>query len=286
MKVRIAVALGLALINPAQGSERDQAGSPAGSDRDAHLISAFFGLDNGLPMGANVLCLGAGGQDGMPVVLSRTIDPETLDPEDFSVTTSAGVENIPHCVTLRPATDAGEGRTVLLIGEFGNAPDGPPARVRIVGDLMSGKAAGEQINFRGAEVHVIPLEDGPSLVWAEIVDKDVWSVRGRGTACPSGSQQVVRVTWAGGVRLPGRAEPGDPERALYRVNVTHPDGSTEAITPAALADLNDNDNNHLLCLDTLRPATAVTFPAGHLVDPNGDLNPATQVSVWQGNERP
>ena len=59
-----------------------------------------------------------------------------------------------------------------------------------------------------------------------------------------------------------------------------------SIPPTPIADLGDNDNNHLLCLDTSLPATAVTFPAGHLVDPNGDLNPATQVSVQQGNERP
>lgn len=46
---------------------------------------------------------------------------------------------------------------------------------------------------------------------------------------------------------------------------------------AALADLGDADNNHLLCLDTTTPATGVTFPAGHLVDPKGDLNADSKV---------
>ena len=48
---------------------------------------------------------------------------------------------------------------------------------------------------------------------------------------------------------------------------------------AALADLNDADNNHFLCLDTTTPSTAVAFPAGHLVDPNGDLNTDSKVMV-------
>ena len=47
----------------------------------------------------------------------------------------------------------------------------------------------------------------------------------------------------------------------------------------ALADLGDADNNHFLCLDTTTPATAVAFPAGHLVDPNGDLNADSKVMV-------
>lgn len=48
---------------------------------------------------------------------------------------------------------------------------------------------------------------------------------------------------------------------------------------AVLAELRDNDNNHYLCLDTLVPATAVAFPAGHLVDPNGDLNSESKVRI-------
>ena len=100
----------------------------------ASLLSAFFGLDNALPFRANLLCLGASGLDGMPVVLSRTIEPDSLQPEDFQIVTKSEVIHSPHCVTLRPAQDAGELRTVLLIGEFGNVDDDPPALVRVVGD--------------------------------------------------------------------------------------------------------------------------------------------------------
>jgi hypothetical protein len=89
----------------------------------------------------------------------------------------------------------------------------------------------------------------------------------------------VRATWAGGVRLPSGDEAGDAERQLYRVTVVRPDDTRVDVAPFALADLNDNDNNHSLCLDVKGTAIAVTFPAGHLVDPNRDVNPETRVEV-------
>ncbi len=58
-----------------------------------------------------------------------------------------------------------------------------------------------------------------------------------------------------------------------------PDGTRDETASAALAELGDSDNNHLLCLGTADPAVSVTFPAGHLVDPDRDLNPDTQVAV-------
>ena len=209
----------------------------------------------------------------MPVVLSHTVDPETLQPEDFRIVTQSGTERTPICATFRPATDAGELRTVLLIGDFGDEADDPPARVLVVDDLYSDGVTGDRVNFLGTQTHVTPLDAGPALVLAEVVPEDVRS------ACPDGVQQVVRVTWAGGVRRPDGADAGDAERALYRVTVERADGSVDEIVPAALADLGDRDNNHLLCLDTSAPAVSVSFPAGHLVDPNLDLNPDTHVAV-------
>ena len=245
----------------------------------ARLLSAFYGLDNGLGAGINRICPGASGQDGMPVVLSHTIDPETLQREDFRVFTRSGAERTPLCVTLAPARDPGELRTVLLIGELGDAANDPPVKVLIVDDLLSDGRTGRPVSFRGMETHVIPLEAGPTLVLAEVVPEDEWSMSGRGSACPAGARQVVRVTWAGGVRLPNGDDPGDAERAVYRVTVKRPDGTRDETAPVALAELGDNDNNHLLCLGTADPAVSVAFPAGHLVDPNRDLNPDTQVAV-------
>jgi hypothetical protein len=245
--------------------------------QEARLLSAFFGLDNNLPFAANRLCWGASGEDGMPVVFSQTLDADTLQPEDFEVTSKSGEAHTPNCVTLRPAQDAGELRTVLLIGEFGDALDNPPLSVKVVGELLSDGSP--TINFKGTQVDVTPLAEGPSLVLAEPVPKKQWTQETNSTRCPQGIRQIIRVTWNGGVRRPDRGEAGEAERKLYRVEVQQSDGSLVEVTPIALAELEDRDNNHFLCLDTGDPAVAVSFPEGRLVDPNGDLNPYTAVKV-------
>ena len=90
--------------------------------------------------------------------------------------------------------------------------------------------------------------------------------------CPDSSRQVIRVTWTGGVRLPDGKELGETERSLYRIELDGENGQRVSLEPDYLADLEDSDNNHLLCLDSELPAISVSFPAGHLVDPNRDLN--------------
>ncbi|MEL6737853.1 MAG: hypothetical protein AAFO28_02900, partial [Pseudomonadota bacterium] len=49
------------------------------SGREAGLVSAFFGLDQGLPSPAAdwAVCEGAGGADGMPVIFSHEVDVTT-----------------------------------------------------------------------------------------------------------------------------------------------------------------------------------------------------------------
>jgi hypothetical protein len=249
----------------------------AGNTQEARLLSAFFGLDNDLPFRANALCFGASGADGMPVVLSHTVDPDALEPEQFQVVTRSGEVSTPKCVTLRPAYDPGERRTVLLIGEFGDAPDDPPVTVQVVADLLSESTP--SVNFKGTQVDVTPLAAGPSMVLAEAVPRNEWADKRRGTDCPEGIQQVIRVTWDGGVRLLNGDEPGDAQRQLYRVTVKRGDGSSDEISPVDIAELGDGDNNHFLCLDTADPAVSVSFPGGHLIDPNQDLNPDTQVVI-------
>jgi len=251
--------------------------------RSAELLSAFFGLDNGLPrLASRAICRGAFGKDGMPVIFSTEIDHTTMQAGDFRVTMASGATGEMLCVTLLPATDGGELRTVLLVGEFGAAEADPPVSVEIVGHLHSIDGT---LDFRGAQVNVTPLAPGPSLVMAEIADPTAQDLglgqrRTDGDDCPTdGIQQAVRVVWAGGVTLEDGDEPGDAERDLYRVTVRAADGSEREITPAALADLGDGDNNHLLCLDTPDTPISVAFSAGIFTDPNDDLNPATEVAV-------
>ena len=242
------------------------------------LLSAFFGLDNAMPFAINILCFGAAGDDGMPVVLSHRISSDSLRPEQFQITTRSGQLRTPECATLRPAGDPGERRKVLLIGEFGNADTDPPEVVTIVEDLLPDMAA--PLNFKGQSVEVTPLSEGPSMVLAESVDREEWAVDRRGTQCPSeGVRQIIRVTWNGGVRLANRDEPGDAEKGLYSIKMEPEQGESYITHPIAIAELGDNDNHHFLCLDTDDKASAVSFPSGHFIDPNRDLNPDTSVML-------
>ena len=255
----LVVSLLLAVAAPSKASELNlESGVPARdteTGQSPRLLSAFFGLDNDLPFRINLICVGGSGKDGMPVVFSQTLDADTLEPEDFQIVTASGKVNTPRCVTLNPARDASENRTVLLIGEFGDAPKDPPTSVKIVGELLSDGTP--SVDFNGAQIDVTPLAAGPSIVLAQQVAESVWTKKSTSTACPKDSAQVIRVTWNGGVKRPNGDEPGDEERKLYRVTVDRADGSTDDISPAALAELDDNDNNHFLCLDTADPAVSV-----------------------------
>ena len=242
------------------------------------LLSAFFGLDNALPFVVNLLCFGGAGDDGMPVVLSHRISSDSLRPEQFQITTRSGQLKTPECASLRPAGDPGERRTVLLIGEFGNADTDPPEVVTIVEDLLSDTAA--PVNFNGQSVEVTPLNEGPSMVLAESLSQDDWTVDRRGTQCPNdGVKQIIRVTWNGGVRLANGDEPGDTETHLYSVTMEPERGASYITHPIAIAELGDNDNHHFLCMDTDDKASEVSFPSGHFIDPNRDLNPDTRVML-------
>jgi hypothetical protein len=191
-------------------------------------------------------------------------------------------------VTLAPADDPGELRTVLVVGEYGSTDD-QPVKVEIVGDLLS---IDKEVNFRGKSVSVIRLEAGPSMVWAEMAPENEWKLGrkatagpGGGSGCHSRTRQAIRVTWEGGITKPGGEEVDDKERVLYKVVVQDRDGTAAEVTPFALADMGDGDNNHILCLDVDGMPQSVSFPAGHVTDPREDLNPQTTVSVTH-SEKP
>ncbi len=249
--------------------------------QSAKLLSAFHGRD-ALPRVSNVICRGSEGNTGMPVIFSTEIDIATMQAGDFKVTTRSGASGKVHCASVLPATDPGELRTVLLIGQLGPAETDPPVRVDVIGHLHS---IDGMLDFQGVSASVIPLEDGPSIVLAEVVED--WTLVGtlgprrvRGSLCPTeGVVQAVRVTWEGGVTLKDGSEPGEAERDLYTITVEAPDGTRREVKPLALANLGDGDNNHMLCMDTTDRPISVSFPEGVFTDPNDDLNPATKVDV-------
>ncbi len=222
----------------------------------------------------------------MPVIFSHELDVDTLQPGDFRVTTASGSVGQLICVTMLPAIDPGELRTALLVGDYGSAQTDPPVTVEIVGNLHS---IDNTVNFKGASIEVTPLDPGPTLILAETLPKTTWRLgresnggAGSSTGCPTeGVEQIVRVVWAGGVTTVNNEEPGELERNAYSVTVKDANDSTTDVTPFALGDLADNDNNHELCLDTTDVPVSVSFPAGYLTDPNNDLNPVTSIEIIQ-----
>ena len=239
------------------------------------LVSAFFGLDNGLP---GLLCNQPGIMlDGMPVNFIFPIDSSSLSETDFEIIDSLGNIYTPSCVFLAPADEDGENRTVLLLGEFGTAITNPPVEVRVVGDLfttdtVSGESAcSEIINLNGMTTkNVIPLADGPSLFFAQRIDGNL-------NECNSGTQ-TIQVAWNGGV-TPYIS--GDTESDLFQYYVGYSDSSGVLIphVPISIADINDNDNFHQLCFSTSDEIVKISMMALTVEDPNHDPNLYSEIDV-------
>ena len=254
---------------------------PIEKTREAKVLSAFFGLD-ALPAQSLLLYWRGPGKNGMPLVFSQEIEPSTLDNTDFVVSSKNGDTFEVEFVTLKPANEEFELRTVLFIGEYGEHPGNPPVSVKIVGDLMS--RSGQ--NYKGQTIPVIPLPDGPTISYAEhfVIDEDYPYVKsGAGCDCPKEeTEQVVRTVWAGGVRATNGKELGDNE--LESFTVTMVKGSdTLQVKPFKLADLGDGDNNIDLCLKEKGTPILVRAEAGIAIDPRDDVNPKTEkevVSRW------
>lgn len=247
-------------------------------NREAKLLTAFFGLDNALPKRAKRLYRNAPGQDGMPLVFSHELEPNTLQASDFEVTTQNGTKFQVEGATLLPANEEFELRTVLLIGEYGNYPDNPPTSVKIVGDLLSRT----KHNFKGESIAVIPLEDGPILSYAEYFTYDEnypYVEKGRGCDCPKKkTKMVVRTVWAGGVRAINRDELGTSELDDFEVTLLQ-GKDTLLVRPYRFADLDDNDNNIDLCLKETGIPILVKVNENRVIDPRGDANPKTHIEV-------
>ena len=234
------------------------------------ILSAYHGLD-ALPAGANVLCpIAVEGEDGMPVVFSVQIDLNSVMADAFQVETASGEMVTPICATLAPALEMQEQRTVLLVGSFGTR-NAPPLAVEVVGAL-------EDINGQSLQgerfTNITPLEAGPSLVLAERFEVDAPGLVGE---CPTATQQVLQITWDGGVSGPMGSRLGEPQR--LGISVRLQDGQT--VTPIALAD-DDPDNHVLVCLDVATAAVSVAAAPGLFHDPGDDSNPETRIDVDPG----
>jgi len=246
--------------------------------REVKILTAFFGLDNGLTRKANIIYSKAYGKDGMPLVFSHELDPKTIQGSDFEVTTKKGNVYIVEAASLQPANEEFELRTVLLIGEYGSYPDNQPVSVRVIGDLMT--RTGQ--NYKGQSIKVIPLEEGPVLSYAEYFtfdEKYPYVLKGRGCDCPKEeTKTVVKVVWSGGVRAVNGKELGENELNAFTVTLVN-GLDTMKLHPFKLADLGDNENNIDICLK--QPGIPILLEVNEniAIDPNNDKNPKTQIKV-------
>jgi hypothetical protein len=223
------------------------------------MVSAFFGLDNAIQ------ALRYKGADGMPVTFSKRVaDPDSLEPEMFTVISRSGKRVHPLRVTTRPADETSKRHSVLMIGEFGNEPNDPPVKVEVTGHLIL--AGGYDAHDLSAQV--TPLADGPSLVLAYAVSPKDFA----GDFLPE-TKQIVVAVWNGGV------EPMDSvtyKNHLQGYSVETTDGNI--VQPIALGDIG-GDNYEYLYLDTESTALRVSMKSNLLMDPRLDGNPATSVEV-------
>ena len=262
------------------------------AQQDPFIISAFFGLDEELPMAANAAFLpqfnplnaasgdpnranptqaNITGEDGLPIVFSEDLNPASVDPSDFLITTASGETFAPLAASVNPSNEPGELHTVLIAGEFGTAPSGidpgdPPVSLSLVGPLMTV----DGVSISPQSVDVIPLADGPTLVFAETVD-----IAPTADDFVPGSELVLRAIWAGGIVATDGNEVTQDEWSEYVLSGFDDQGNTVELSPFAIGDLNDNDNNHLLYFDQSIIPQTLFLPEGLVIDPNGDANPNT-----------
>lgn len=251
---------------------------PIDSKREAKVLSAFFGLDNALPARAALISPKAPGKDGMPIIFSHELDPATLDESDFKIKTAKGNYFKVEVASFRPAIEAFELRTVLLIGDYGNHPDDEPIEVEIIGDLLT--RSGQ--NFKGQKKNVTPLEKGPFISYAEYFKIDEaypYVSEGNGCDCPKDKTNlVVRTVWAGGVRALNGEELGDNEINNFKVFLQKGKDTLE-IQPFKIADIGDNDNNIDLCIKEEGTPFSVSVKANTAIDPRDDPNEFTTLKI-------
>ena len=246
--------------------------------RKAILLSAFFGLDNAMPQKSMGIWSKAPGKDGMPLVFSHEIDPATLNQNVFQITTQKGNKLNVAFATFKPAIEEFELRTILLIGEFGNAPDNEPKEVEIIGDLKTRDGQ----NLKGQKIEVTPLEYGPFISYSEYfsLDKDYpFREKGAGCDCPkTETETVVRTVWAGGVRATNGKELGEKELTSFTITLIQ-NSDTIKVHPFHIADIGDNDNNIDLCIKEQGIPILVEVKENIAIDPRDDKNPSTKMKV-------
>ena len=253
-------------------NEKEETSSEEASDNtqqnekatpSVNILSAFFGLDNGVP-GLLFGCGLFGMQDGMPIVLDQRIPlPALLDSNVFMVHRASGAVSPVACATLMPALEPEERRTILLIGEFASASD-PPVGVSIVGSLLTDAGSDAQ----GAMTEtVVPLDAGPSIVIAEHYMASELPTGGA-DECSADTDHIIKTTWDGGVT----GHLGAHLSEAHRLGTTIEYANGQIRSASMLADALDGDNHVEFCMSEPGEPVSISAAADLYEDPNDDAN--------------
>lgn len=206
-----------------------------------------------------------GGHDGLLVVFDAQVDAAALQPRAFIVTRDDEGPAWPERAILAPASEDDENRTVLLVGELGDA-EHQPSHVSVWGSLF----AEDGRSLKGLGAAVLPFAAPPQVVAAEVLAP----AAGR---C-EGASQLVRTYWSDELR-------GVAPEDLAHVRVQAGDAAPASPTrfdDHALEHAEAGQDNVLdLCIDDPALLRHVWIDAGAFLDPAGHPSAAVELRLGE-----
>lgn len=203
------------------------------------------------------------GRDGVLVVFDLEVDAASLDPRAFVVSRATTGPVRPEMAVLAPANEDDENRSVMLVGDFGDAtPQGQPTHVAVSGPLFS---EGRRLSGLGASIEAFELP--PRIVALTAMTPAARRCEGAGA--------LVRTYWSDDLR---GVEPDD----LARIRVELDEGS---VHPLRFDDHStehgeaSQDNVLDLCLADGAPARRVRVEAGAFQDAAGHGSAAADLEI-------
>ena len=267
------------------------------TSRDSVFVAVTHGCRNRRPtaaveeLPAELLAASLVGIDPDQVVSSSygrlTCDTRGTEQVQVAVAVPLDLGGSLTDTTWRVTTGSGEAATtscverisqhLLAIGDLPGDPADPPVRVELVDPGRTEALAALPEDARA--VDVAPIGDGARLVRAELVEVPVIG-DDRGEGCPDDVAFGVRVLWDRAVDAydMGGAAYGRRRAGLYRVTVAV-DGEAVEVRPTVLAEVDDPDNSHLLCIATDGIPTEVRVDASDALSMQQQPTQAGSVGV-------
>lgn len=208
-----------------------------------------------------------GGRDGLLVVFDVELDAAAMQPRAFVVSRADAGPVFPTRAVLAPASEDDENRSVLLVGDFGDATaEHQPSHVAVLGPLY----AEDGTSLQGLGASVVPFEAPPQVVAALALPPAPGHCEGAG--------QVLRTYWTDELR---GVEPDDLARVRVRL-----DGGA-VVSPVRFEDhATDHDeagqDNVLdLCVDDPAPLRGLSIEAGAFRDVAGHASALVELRLDQ-----